>query len=206
MHSNKLKNLHQGESLLRQAPVVKLANGENCTPQHFFSFEHSIDSVEALLASITFNEAYPVFVSKDQASLFIQVGVVGQDNYGGVNSNYGPDKIVYGRKWRVEKNLPTSEIIQTVFLAIKKSREHELRELLTLRDSDTGKVSTPFNGHHDLPLMANNSELFDEDLLAFNELLTQESIQKLFNAIKVGGREIHLQKIHKRPNNCLLDL
>jgi len=65
-------------------------------------------------------------------------------------------KIVYGRKWRVEPQLPTAEIVQTVFLAIKKAREHEIRELF--RFTNREKVTTPFNTHHDLIMLINNKE------------------------------------------------
>ncbi|MEO0368603.1 MAG: hypothetical protein AAF197_07435 [Pseudomonadota bacterium] len=61
--------------------------------------------------------------------------------------------IVYGRKWRVEPNLPSSEIIQTCLLALKKAREHEIRELFALKSSFYNATSTPFSGHSDIPLI-----------------------------------------------------
>ncbi len=197
-------SLHQGEYHLPKAPVITLANGENCTPQHFFGFEHTLDSVEALLACIEFSAAYPIFVSIDQAGLFLQVGVVGTDNYL-TDVDYNPSKIVYGRKWRVEPNLPTSEIIQTTFLAIKKAREHELRELFTLADKHSSKTSTPFNCHQDLPLMARHSELF-KDSASLDSPFDVQSIQALLALLKVGGRNIRLVGFYKRLNNYLLDL
>jgi len=197
-----LNPLNLGEYHLPKVPVVTLENGATCTPQHYFGFDHSLDSVEALLDNIEFSADYPVFVSTDQGGLFLQVGVVGIDNYDR-NRNNKPRKLVYGRKWRVEPNLPTSEIIQTVFLAIKKAREHELRELFTLVDVFTHKVSTPFNCHQDLPLMATHSDLFKD---AFSPQFNIASVQTLLASLNVGGRAIHLSGFQKRPNNYLLDV
>ena len=69
------------------------------------------------------------------------MGVVGHDNYQKQPATGGL-KLFFGRKWRVEPELPTSEVIQSVFLAIKKSREHEIRELFKLTLS--GSITTPF--------------------------------------------------------------
>ena len=196
--------LNEGELPLEQAPVVTLANGNDCTPQHFFAFDHTLDSVEKLVSNIEFSANYPVFVSCDNAGVFLQVGVLGYDNYDR-HHEYKPQKLVYGRKWRVENNLPTSEVIQTVFLAIKKAREHELREFVTLQDSVTSKTSTPFNCHHDFPLMAANHELFAIQLnkkqLDFNEARVNELLEKL----SMGGRKITLDGFHARARDTILD-
>jgi len=194
--------LNLGEYHLPKVPVITLANGATCTPQHYFGFNHNLDSVEALLNSIEFSADYPVFVSTDQGGLFLQVGVVGVDNYDH-DENNKTRKIVYGRKWRVEPNLPTSEIIQTVFLAIKKAREHELRELFILANTLTGKTSTPFNCHQDLPLMATHSDLFRA---TFSHPFNMASVQTLLASLTVDGRSIHLSGFQKRPYNYLLDV
>lgn len=39
-------------------------------------------------------------------------------------------KIVYGCRWMLEPTMPISEVVQTVLLAVKKAREHELREIV----------------------------------------------------------------------------
>jgi len=196
--------LNEGELPLEQAPVVTLANGNDCTPQHFFAFDHTLDSVEKLVGNIEFSANYPVFVSCDNAGVFLQVGVLGYDNYDRSNK-FKPQKLVYGRKWRVENNLPTSEVIQTVFLAIKKAREHELREFVTLHDSVTHKTSTPFNCHHDFPLMAANHEMFATQLnkneLDFNEA----SVNGLLERLRMGGRKITLDGFHARARDTILD-
>jgi len=142
-----------GESVTENAPVLSRGDAGQCIPQHFLRYAHTIQTVEAVVTKINYDPRYPIFVSQDGAGIFIQIGIVGPDNYKDV-----PDKLVYGRRWRVEPNLPTSEIIQTVFLALKKAREHEMRERFVW--SHAGRKTTPFNGHHDLPYMARNPQIF----------------------------------------------
>lgn len=143
--------LNIGETPIENAPHVTLPNGQTCVPQHYLRYSHDRQSVEAIVSDISYDPHFPVFVSEDKGGVFIQIGIVGYDNYKSQNKQTKP-KIVFGRRWRVEPNLPSSEIIQTVFLALKKAREHELRELFTLNYE--GTVTTPFNNHHDIPLMA----------------------------------------------------
>ena len=147
------------------------------------------------MSHVEFCDRYPIFVSEGPGGIFLQIGVIGYDNYKAASKQSGP-KIVFGRKWRVEPNLPTSEIIQTAFLAIKKALEHEIRELFTLRVND--KTTTPFNNHHDLPLMARNRDILEpatpetspETTLAANAL----------DLIKFDGGRFHLEDMQVLRN------
>lgn len=150
-------DLQAGEYTIGQPPITQL-NGEHCVPQHYLTYQHSLTSVEALVSQISFDPHFPIFVAKDNTGLYLQIGIIGVDNYAAKPRQQ--TKIVYGRKWRVEPNLPTSEVLQTVFLALKTAREHEIRELFKLsvlvtdeQNESTTKVTTPFNNHHDLPLL-----------------------------------------------------
>lgn len=143
--------LLSGEKALPSAPNVLLDDGTNCIPQHYLSYHHTKDSVEDIVAEIAYDPSYLLFVDEDNGGIFIQVGIIGLDNYISKQAQ-DSQKIVYGRRWRVEPQLPSSEIIQTAFLAIMKAREHEVRELIKYNQQD--KVTTPFSCHHDLPLMA----------------------------------------------------
>jgi hypothetical protein len=154
-----IETLLAGEKALDNAPKAELTDGRFCIPQHYLSYQHSLQSVEQLLLDIDFDPRYPIFVSQDDASLYVQVGIIGVDNY--KSNDSGQEKVVYGRKWRVEPQLPSSEIIQTVFLAIKKAREHEIRELF--RFNHQNKKTTPFNNHHDLPLLTNSKDRLQPD-------------------------------------------
>lgn len=147
--------LHSGETPVDHAPKVRLKTGASCIPQHYLRYNHTRQSVESLVMEINYDPNYLVFVSENAGGVYIQIGVAGLDNYKSEDKQPGR-KIVFGRLWRVEPALPTSEIIQTVFLAVKKAREHEIRELFTVNID--GVKTTPLSNHHDLPLMARRGE------------------------------------------------
>lgn len=176
-------DLNKGERPIENAPRLTLRNGRSCIPQHYLQYSHSLESVEAVISDVSFSERYPIFVSEDAGGVILQIGIVGLDNYRPASQQAGL-KIVFGRKWRVEPNLPTSEILQTAFLAIKKAREHEIRELLTL--SMDGKKTTPFNNHHDLPLMARNSEMLK------NSSQAQAALENSLARVKFDHGRFHL--------------
>lgn len=194
-----------GEYCLISAPTVNLPNGESCVPQHFYGYNHDLESVESILSHIHFSHHYPIFCDEDDQGLFIQVGIIGRENYQ-KSQPTRPKKIVYGRKWRVEPNLPTSEIIQTVFLALKKAREHEIRELVTLASIDGSKVSTPFNSHHDLPLMAECRHSLRTSAQE-QTIYDIESVQRLLNHLRFDQTEIKcVDFLHRRNGKVLVDI
>ena len=180
--------LNPGEAALAQAPVISLADGLSCVPQHYLRYAHTQDSVEALLGDIAYDPHYPVFVSTDKGQIYIQIGIIGYDNYKS-KARQAKLKIVFGRKWRVEPNLPSSEILQTVFLALQKAREHEIRECFTL--DMNGHVTTPFNNHHDMPLMARQKDcLYAPDIAP--KTMTQDEVSVLLSRVKYEGHAVHL--------------
>ena len=192
---------YPAERALRNAPIALLNNGFSQVPQQFYEFDHSLDSVELLLKEITFSDQFPVFTGEDESGVYIQVGIIGHENYG-CSTLIKEKKIVYGRKWRGESNLPTSEVIQTVFLALKKAREHEIREMLTLSHPDLKgqpRVSTPFNNHHDLPLM-----LHADLTVAQNDRLTEQQLRQFLSRLSFGQRTINLQALERRRNGQIL--
>jgi len=192
------------EESIYNAPVVKLSNGAQCIPQHYLRYKHTLSSVQNVVFDIHYCSRYPVFVCQENDELYIQVGIVGRDNYA-VKSAIGQQKIVYGRKWRVENELPTSEIIQTVFLAIKKAREHEARELFRL--SSNGKITTPFNNHHDLPLMAKHAKLFSFDSSSRDNDHNQQLLQFALSAVSYDDAKLVLVGIEQRNNGkWLIDI
>jgi hypothetical protein len=192
------------EESIDNAPVVKLSNGEQCIPQHYFRYKHTLSSVQEIVCDIHYCSRYPIFVCQENEELYIQVGIVGRDNYA-VKSSLTQQKIVYGRKWRVEHELPTSEIIQTVFLAIKKAREHEVRELFRLTTNK--KISTPFNNHHDLPLMAKHSKLLSFEANVEESKNHQQFFQGALTAVNYDGAKLILVAIEQRKNGkWLIDI
>jgi hypothetical protein len=197
-----IETLLDGENALENAPKAELADGRFCIPQHYLSYQHTLQSVEQILLDIDCDPRYPIFASQDtssrEAGIYIQVGIIGIDNYK-ADTNV-QEKIVYGRKWRVEPQLPTSEIIQTVFLALKKAREHEIRELFRLEYRD--KITTPFNNHHDLPLLTNSRERLQQ---AENSSNTQDTalfnadIEQVLDSVYYDGTKFELLSFMKRP-------
>jgi len=187
--------LRLGEIPLLNAPEVVLDNGRTCIPQHYLQFQHSHASLEALVVDIDYSARYPIFACEDAGGLYLQVGIVGFDNYEKPTTNPTPAKIVYGRKWRVELELPSSEIIQTAFLALKKAREHEIRELFRLVEPDGHGYSTPFNNHHDLPLMAQNAELLTPAKAVTSGKLGFQEISQALGHLRYDSASFHLMNL-----------
>ncbi len=165
VQSQKSQHKLYGEQALKGAPTVELAvrAGQHkadsaskiqAVPQQFLEVSRTLESLEAILADVEFDPNYPYFAGKDGDTLYIQAGIIGVENYPGCKQPLNSPKIVYGRKWLIETATPSSEVIQTVFLATQKAREHEIREHFYLLSEDGLGRSTPFNTHMDLPLMA----------------------------------------------------
>jgi hypothetical protein len=191
-----IETLLDGEKALENAPKAALADGRFCIPQHYLSYQHSLQSVEQLLLDIDFDPRYPIFASQDETGIYVQVGIIGVDNY--KSSHGAQEKVVYGRKWRVEPQLPSSEIIQTVFLALKKAREHEIRELFRLEHQE--KMTTPFNNHHDLPLLTNSRERLQPAIIdTKNQVLFSVEIENILKTIRYDGAQFELFSFMFRP-------
>lgn len=188
--------LRPGEVPMENAPEVTLS-GARCIPQHYLQYQHTLDSVEQIVADITFDERYPIFVGADHGQLYLQVGIIGYDNYSPVEEQ-DSRKIVYGRRWRIEPQLPTSEIIQTAFLALQKAREHEVRELLKLKCA--AHTTTPFNCHHDLPLLAQQARLLRMQPFVAEGDTTLETLQNWADAIRFDGATLTVTDAITRPN------
>ncbi|RBP53366.1 hypothetical protein [Arenicella xantha] len=180
-----------GETPLNCAPTIRLQNGAMAVPQQFLKVERTLENLENVLAEISLPKDYLLFAGQDSGLLFIVVGVLGVENYPrqGVASN--EPKIVYGRRWLIEPSTPTSEIVQTALLAVKKAREHELRELFVVR-AVAGAKATPFNCHQDLPLMAGNSDVLKS---AKQRLDGPDALKDLLSRVSIDGCQIELSEI-----------
>lgn len=185
----KYLNLLPGEVALQNAPYYQMKNNQQCIPQHYLKYDHNLASVEKLVIDIEYNNQYPIFVSEDNGGIYLQVGIIGYDNYR-VQAAQPKSKIVYGRKWRVEPQLPTSEIIQTALLAVKVAREHEIRELFRMSVED--KSTTPFNNHHDLPLLSQNYSCLTEQ----NKNHSWAELQLCLDEISYDKANFFIHNIH----------
>lgn len=201
MAINKTSELEFGESALENAPCVQLSNGNKAIPQQFFNYQRDKANVEKILEHVHFSDDYLLFVNHLHGALYLQVGIIGLENYPGEKPNNS--KIVYGRMWLIEPNAPSSEVVQTALLAIKKAREHELREHVILNTSN-GKA-TPFNTHLDLPLMASNPHLFKQQEDYWSQ--PQYSLKQLLQHIRIQDLGLTLQEvILRKSGQCLIDL
>jgi len=187
------------------APNVELSNGKLYIPQHYLQYQQTTETISELLASIEFESNILLFAGEDSRSMYIQVGMVGRENYDRAHT-IRAQKLVYGRKWRIDNDTPTSEVIQTAFLAIQKAREHEVRELLTICDPLSGKTSAPFSSHIDLPLMTSNPELV---CAAMDDTHRNQptNLNSFVRGIKFGQREVRVMDTMFRKNGTtIIDL
>lgn len=184
------------------APFVELANGNKVVPQHYLQFTQSLGSVQEIIHDIDTLALTPIFAAQDEQGLYIQVGLIGRENYAR-GATTRPQKLVYGRKWRIDRDTPTSEIIQTAFLAVKKAREHEMRELLTLQIAHTGQHSAPFSTHQDLPVMASNRDLLGGSAQAAESI---EAIHDLLQRVRFGERTFNVLDVLVRDSSIIVDL
>ncbi len=150
-----------GETPLSFAPRINIEVGHSVVPQQFLDVNRSLQNVEAILAKINVPKGFLLFAGEERGLVYITCGVIGRENYIKHPHQRNEKKIVYGRRWLLEPTTPTSEVIQTALLAVKKAREHELREHIVflldeggVEGSQVKRRTTPFNTHMDLPLMA----------------------------------------------------
>ena len=178
---------------IQGAPSIPVNDSQECIPQHYLSYEHTYKSVCDIINDIKFDERFPIFVSQENDALLIQVGIIGHDNYK-TNNQLNPLHIVYGRKWRVEKNLPSAEVIQTALLALQKAKEHEMRELFGLFDRVSGKYSTPFNGHHDTPLLVNTLDAVSQQNSSGLTTVEQDELPLLLSLCQFDSQALRLKQ------------
>lgn len=209
-------SLLPGESAIAESPVLPLNSEDFCIPQHFLRYQHTIESIESIVLDIEYSARFPIFVSHQDQQIYIQVGIIGRDNYPSSRHNSSV-KIVYGRKWRVENELPSSEVIQSAFLALQKAREHEVRELFRLRTNK--HRSAPYSGHQDIPLLVRKaSELKQADCLkplnciseiksGLSQVEFDETKLELLDAIQLKPEKWLLEiKCSPTPNSTMAEL
>lgn len=179
---------------MKYAPSIELPNGYTIIPQHYLRYQQTLNSVCALLNDIQFDDKTLLFAGQDHNGLYLQVGMIGRENYAR-HDEQRPHKLVYGRKWRIDADTPTSEVIQTAFLAISKAYEHEVRELFTVLDAWQDQMSTPFSCHQDLPLLAANAELI---VVEAQPCLAVAEIKQLLETVKFAQRKIELVNFYEQ--------
>lgn len=180
--SSKPRENEYGETPLPGAPTCESVAGVKVVPQQFLEVNRTLQSVEQILSKINVPSPFVLFAGQENGFVYIVCAVVGHENYPGNSSKTMASKIVYGRRWFLEPSTPTSEVVQTALIAVKKAKEHELRESLRLQVMPNlvgitkPAMTTPFNCHQDLPLMANRRQDFQGDDIDFDLYETLRSI------------------------------
>ncbi len=189
------------ERPLPNAPRVQLSGGASCVPQHYLQYVQTQRSIEQVALNCAFNDSTLIFAGQDSHGLYIQIGLVGFDTYLPVAAQ-SKRKIVYGRKWRIDYNVPTSELVQTIFLAIKKAREHEVRELLKIRFDK--HASAPFSTHQDARLITEQADLLFNVQSPVSLVQFRRQAAALMKRSRYDTSPIQLLNIEQRFNQQVL--
>jgi hypothetical protein len=200
--------VERGENVMKGAPTIDTNGGQCHIPQHYFTYKHDIDSIRTILCDIFISENVLLFANKDTQGMYLQVGIVGQENYQTQEEHY-PAKIVYGRRWRIDADTPTSEIIQTTMLAIQKVFEHEVRELLTIQLSDKNVKSAPLTSHQDIRYLAKSASTFktENSTACLNQHELEQAVKCRLRKIRFAGHQILLEQyLNIDSRRVVLDL
>lgn len=180
-----------GGRLISQAKKVTIDTVGDIYPQHYYTYHQDVDSLSRILSLIKTPPGFLLFSGHDNNGLYIQVGIIGHENY---VRDGKPDieKLVYGRKWRIDADTPTTEIVQTTLLAVQKVREHEVRELLSWTDPENGIRTTPFSCHQDINLLTMR---FAKGKTKSTSNTDETELKKVIGQLRLAGREVKLSQI-----------
>ena len=195
-----LASVPEGVSAMPGAPEVLLADGTRAVPGQFRQYRLTTAAIQALVAEITLPPELVVFVGQDPGDKtpYVQIGVLGPDNYGHRETN--PDKLVYGRRWRVEPSLPDYEVVQTVFAAARDARDHELREMFQVEGR------TPFSGHVDAEVLTRaqaTGTLVPRPPQAVRSLA---DVQAVLDETSLAGRALRVLEVEHRARTGTLSV
>ncbi len=180
-----------GGRLISQAKTITLETVGDIYPQHYYTYHQDVDSLSRILALIKAPPGFLLFSGQDENGLYLQVGIIGHENYVRAGK---PDiaKLVYGRKWRIDADTPTNEIVQTTLLAVQKVREHEVRELLSWTDPDNGVRTTPFSCHQDINLLTLH---FAHSKPQAEAQHNEAELMQIISQLRLAGRELKLLQL-----------
>ena len=195
------KHSIEGERAIDNAPLIQLDNGASCIPQHYLSYCHSLSTIEQVIADCSFDDNYMILGGKDSLGLYVQIGIIGYDTYQAPQQQNNK-KLVYGRRWRIEPHFPSSELIQTIYLATKKAREHEVRERLKVKVN--GRYSAPFSTHQDLPLICQHFAELNANEQPGSFPHFRRNLNLIVKKLKFDHAQLTLLNIENRHMNQIL--
>lgn len=199
-HREQLGSVPAGVSAMLGAPVAPLRDGGQVVPGQFRQFRLTEQEAQQIVARIELPPGLVAFVGQDPSGggPYVQIGVLGPDNYGGRDHN--PDKLVYGRRWRIEPALPDYELVQTVFAAARDALDHETRELFAI----DGR--TPFSGHIDATAMAAMLKTGTVTAPKSPELKSLEDVQALLDRTRFAGQKLRVLETEHRSRTGTLSV
>lgn len=191
-----------GETPLPFAPRIRLDGGSSAVPQQYLGVQRTLENLENILADITVPKGFLLFAGQLGQTLFIVAAIFGEENYPKGPASAGQDKVVYGRRWLIEPTTTTSEVVQTAMLAVKKAREHELREKFSVSINRFKNKATPFNCHQDLPLMVKSQQ----SLMIACTRLTKSGIVDVLQSIRIEGLELKFRGLVELGERRIVDV
>ncbi len=197
-----LADVPEGTSPMPGAPRLPLADGTSLVPGQVRQYRLTDRAIQDIVADITLPEGLVAFVGHDpgDAVPYVQIGIIGPDNYPHAARGTNPDKLVYGRRWRVEPSLPDYEVVQTVFAAARDARDHEIREMLVVQGR------TPFTGHVDAASLNAIEQTGTAAPPANPTIATLEDLQALLAQVRYGGDKLVALELERRPRTGHLDV
>lgn len=197
-----LTDVPRGTTAMPGAPRLALADGTTLVPGQFRQYQLDEPAVQAIVADVELPAGLIPFVGQDpgDAVPYVQIGIVGPDNYPHAKRSSNPDKLVYGRRWRVEPSLPDYEVVQTVFAAARDARDHEIREMLVVGGR------TPFSGHVDAASLLAIEATGTAVPPANPAITTLAELQALLDTCRFGGHRLVALELEKRPRTGHLDV
>ncbi len=197
-HLEQLSSVPAGISAMPGAPVAPLADGSQMVPAQYRQFRLTEQDAQQIVAQIELPPGLVAFVGQEPSDggLYVQIGVLGPDNYGRRDQN--PDKLVYGRRWRIEPALPDYELVQTVFAAARDALDHETRELFSI----DGR--TPFSGHIDVVSLAAMLKTGTVSAPQNPELTSPQDVQILLERTRFAGQKLRVLETEHRARTGTL--
>ena len=99
--------------------------------------------------------------------------------------------------------MPNPEIVQTVFLAVQKAKEHEVRELLLYKPSNRKSFATPFSCHQDIDLLKRVSDT-QSNRYQDSYVNDETSAIEAFKHLQFAGRPFLVKNVIPLPGKRLL--
>lgn len=197
-HREQLSAVPPGTSAMAGAPVAPLADGSQVVPGQYRQFRLTEQEAQQIVARIELPPGLIAFVGQDppDGGPYVQIGVLGPDNYGRRDLN--PDKLVYGRRWRIEPALPDYELMQTVFAAARDALDHETREMFSIEGR------TPFSGHLDATALAAMLKTGTVSAPQDSELKSLEQVQTLLDRTRFAGQKLRVLETEHRARTGTL--